>query len=188
MLLYLGPDAFGARTDALDRYVREWVMGTNSPSLVRFGKALTDAGTPIVFYLLSALVALVVLWRRGWRAAVALAVVPVLAFTLHNGIKQLFDRVRPPGGAVHESTSFPSGHATTSAAVLVSVAYVLWRERLLPPGAAVLLGTVGPLLVAWSRLRVDAHWATDVLAGWSLGLLVAGGCGLLHRWLVKGKA
>ncbi|HYD53690.1 MAG TPA: phosphatase PAP2 family protein [Gemmatimonadaceae bacterium] len=186
VMLYLGPQAFGARTEPLDRYVRAWAMGTESRLLERFGRLLTNAGTPVVLYVLGGLAALLLLWRRGWRAAVAMATAPLLALTLHNLAKDHFERARPPGGVVHESTSFPSGHATSSAAVLVSLAYTLWRERLLPPAAAVLLGVAGPLLIAWSRIRVDAHWATDVIAGWSLGLIVAGVCGVVHRRLVKG--
>ena len=69
--------------------------------------------------------------------------------------------------------SFPSAHATTSAAISCTLAYVFWRERLVP-GAAALLGAVTvPLLVGVSRVYLDVHWAADVVGGWCAGLVIA---------------
>lgn len=165
--------------------MRARVEGRHSPRIDRIAGWISGAGAPRILYGVAAGSALLLLWRRGWRYAAGTGLVPLLAWGLHNGAKNFFERVRPPGGLAHDSSSFPSGHATTSAAVFVMVAYALWRERLLPSSAAVVLGAAPPVLIAWSRVRVDDHWATDVLAGWCLGLAVAGLCGLLHRRLVR---
>jgi membrane-associated phospholipid phosphatase len=185
VLVYLRSNAFGENAASLDHWIRESIQGRRARHIERIAEILTQAGSPRVLYALAGAAAVILWWRRGWRHAPGTALAPLLAWTFHNGAKEIFDRVRPPGGLDHESTSFPSGHATTASAVLVTVAYTMWRERLLPPAGAVLLGAVGPISIAWSRIRIDEHWATDVLAGWALGLMVAGLSGLVHRWIVK---
>lgn len=61
--------------------------------------------------------------------------------------------------------SFPSGHSTCAAATYGGIARY-GKRRLLTVLAFVL-----PLLVGISRVTVGAHYPTDVLVGWLLGLL-----------------
>ena len=61
--------------------------------------------------------------------------------------------------------SFPSGHSANAVTVYASIAMQL-KKRWLTCLAAIL-----PLLVGFSRVAVGAHYPTDVLAGWVLGIL-----------------
>ena len=66
--------------------------------------------------------------------------------------------------------SFPSGHSSTAAALWAAVALVAARwlgRRWIAPlaGAAVGIGVA----VAASRVLLDVHWLTDVIAGLALG-------------------
>ena len=63
--------------------------------------------------------------------------------------------------------SFPSGHSANAAVVYGSLAVHEKRRRLLWVLAVVL-----PLLVGFSRVFVGAHFPTDVLCGWLLGVLI----------------
>ena len=123
-----------------------------------------------------AMIAAFVLWLRG-RPVVAstVLVAPAAAVAAYLGLKNVFARTRPSGiGNVIEGTySFPSAHATTSSAICCTLAYVFWREQLVPGGAAILFAVLVPALVGTSRVYLDVHWATDVLGGWCAGLFIA---------------
>lgn len=85
--------------------------------------------------------------------------------------KYIFTRVRPidadnpclwfQGGSNY---SFPSGEAAVSAALVAP--YVLEYGGDYPAAYALLLL---PLYVGMGRIKNQAHWQTDALAGWAVG-------------------
>lgn len=171
----VGEDVLRHESGAFDEAVRDWALAHRSPALRRVLVAATYAGAPAVLVPASLATAAWLWRRRGLPIAAAVVTAPTVAVALFNAVKQRYARQRPAGAALlrQRTYSFPSGHATTSAAVLGTAGYVLWRERMLRGPAAVAVSTVGPAAIGASRVYLDVHWATDVLAGWSAGALVA---------------
>ena len=93
---------------------------------------------------------------------------------LVNTIKQILDRARPTfnPAAATLGPSFPSGHSATAAALYASVALVLARRRS-PRVRALLAAAAGGIAVAvaCSRVMLDVHWMSDVIAGLAFGWL-----------------
>ena len=96
---------------------------------------------------------------------------------VNQGSKVLFDRDRPGpelrADAVHErNKSYPSGHSMSSIIGYGLLGYLLvlqnrcWRRRL---AAAVILPAL-VLAIGFSRIYLRAHWFSDVVGGWSMGL------------------
>ena len=87
-------------------------------------------------------------------------------------VKHLADRVRPTfnPAAATLGPSFPSGHSATAAAFYATAALLIgrWRPR---RARAVITGLAAGIAVAVAATRVllDVHWLTDVVAGLSLG-------------------
>ena len=85
----------------------------------------------------------------------------------HEGIKIL--RVVEPKADIYDIAaqgySFPSAHSTNAVTVFASLAINL-RKRWVT-----VLAIVIPLLTGISRCVVGAHYPTDVLAGWLLGVI-----------------
>jgi membrane-associated phospholipid phosphatase len=87
-------------------------------------------------------------------------------------VKQLAGRVRPTfnPAAATLGPSFPSGHSATAAAFYATAALLIarWRPR---PARAVVTGLAAGIAVgvAATRVLLDVHWLTDVVAGLSLG-------------------
>ena len=170
-------------TAAADDAVRLFVLAHRPTRLVAMSRWISIVGsvTPMVVYAI--LVALLLALRNRRRVAATILVAPAGAVTVYLGLKNVFARSRPSGvGNVIEGTSsFPSAHATTSAAVCCTLAYICWRERLLPRSASLALGVVTPFLIGASRVFLDAHWATDVLGGWFAGICIAAVASVLYQ-------
>ena len=131
----------------------------------------------------------------GWDKKMGKAVgLNVLMGTVWNPmVKNIFLRRRPyfdnagikilrvvdpsadPMDIAAQGFSFPSGHSTNAATTYVGIA----KEKKNKPLIA--LAVILPLMVGFSRVVVGAHFPTDVLAGWTLGLLVIGLVSLLRR-------
>ena len=93
-------------------------------------------------------------------------------FLMSNLIKVGVHRDRPDVLRLtgFAGSSFPSGHATASAACLAAFVLLLTRtrsRRAKTIGAAIAVG--GAAAIASSRVLLGVHWFTDVLAGLALG-------------------
>ncbi|WBH15627.1 phosphatase PAP2 family protein [Sphingomonas radiodurans] len=83
------------------------------------------------------------------------------------------------------SASFPSGHASNSAIIYLTIALTVMQ--IVPSRAArwYLFGATIALvtLIGVSRVYLGVHWPSDVLAGWSAGALWALAWWALGSWL-----
>ncbi|MDP1695046.1 MAG: phosphatase PAP2 family protein [Candidatus Woesearchaeota archaeon] len=113
---------------------------------------------PLMFVLFVGL-----LWKKKkHREAIILAVAVVSNYIIVNVIKLVTNWSRPTEVPLSLSGTFPSAHAATPF-VLYILAYIFLvkKHRVLPFIGIVLLAIV----IGVSRMVVNAHWLTDVLAG-----------------------
>ena len=151
-----------------------------SDLLVRAARILSDFGGVLSLIVL-AIAAGLLLWRGGLPLVVAAAPAFALgvAAALGEVTKHVVDRARPGVGfrlvAVPEP-SFPSGHATDSAALFLTLGLVLAVFVFRRPPARIAIVVGGGVIVTAigvSRLVLGVHWPTEVLAGWALGAAAA---------------
>lgn len=127
--------------------------------------------------------ALILFWQRRWRTGLIMLIFPAIAGATSSLFKELFARARPdivPHLDHFGNLSFPSGHATNAAAILILAALLIpARHR----GAWLALAVIGAGLVASSRVMLGVHWPSDVVAGFALGLGFAmAGLTAARRW------
>ena len=158
----------------LDESVAQWGFDHASD--------LSDDGLRVVttlgetwLVILAAIVLVVAERLRGqpvrWIAAY-LALVILGQNLLTRTIKELADRVRPDLNPIAETLgpSFPSGHSATAATFYAAAALVLGRGRPRLTRAFLAGGAVAiAVAVAGSRVLLDVHWLSDVVAGLALG-------------------
>jgi len=158
---------------------------TQNPALNKFAKGCSEAGEGWVIALGGILLSLIFFLLRRPQAAARIFFVALTSELIGLAaviLRLIFGRARPlnqdvpPGfyGLWHDGqwiagqfkfSSFPSGHAATAAG-LVAAAWLLHR------GWALALAPYG-LIVIWSRIALQCHHLSDVLASTLLAVVVA---------------
>jgi membrane-associated phospholipid phosphatase len=161
---------------AWERPFLEWIVAT-VPVPFSWAIWLESPGNAIVLWPLIIAATGIAAWHRR----------PLLAITILAGFLLLdaavmlgwtsWPRVRPEfvaGGAASPSKSlsaFPSGHVSQTI-VAYGLFIALWREQTRVRGERFVAWLVLALvtsIVAFGRLRLGAHWPTDIVAGALIG-------------------
>ena len=92
-------------------------------------------------------------------------------FLLNQLIKRVVERPRPEMVDQLTSFSFPSGHAMMAMLYLLTIAYFLTERSVGKKKSTIiwLVAIILIVLIGLSRIAGSRHFATDVIAGWSLG-------------------
>ncbi|BBY23188.1 phosphatase PAP2 family protein [Mycobacterium stomatepiae] len=143
------------------------------PAWVSFWEVVTYVLGPVGLRLLDTVAAVVALVRRNVRAALVLLACGPLNSLVTHAAKSLADRPRPSTMLVPiAQTSFPSGHALeTTASVLALLAFVVPMMSVTAGRIAMTVSALIMLVVGASRVALNVHYPSDVLAGWAFGYL-----------------
>ena len=151
---------------------------------------LSALGGGAVATLLTLLIVVYLLIDRKPRLAIMLSVCALGTWAVMAAFKNLYARGRPTiiepmygaGGF-----AFPSGHASISAALYVTLG-VLLASHLKSRALRVYVVSAGAflaLLVGFTRVYIGVHYPSDVVAGWTVGLAWALLCGAVSRRLQR---
>ena len=157
-----------------DQHTTQWVVSAFGQQSRRFFEYVTMLGDPLTIGLVTVGVIAAGLYTSNVRLALSGTVIP--ATVLVGAIlKMLFERARPiteyAMNMKMQTFSFPSGHSSGSMIAYGLLAYIAFVKLPAPWNyvATTLLATI-PLLVGLSRVYLGAHFPSDVIAGWLLGL------------------
>jgi len=139
---------------------------------------------------------ILIIKRRTRRIGSILLLIIAISALATAQIKGVVDRDRPPYefkpnvGFDYKpeqdvisrfASSFPSGHATRSAAFALVVSYMI-RNRSIAGVPAGILMWAFPASVAFSRIYIGTHYPTDVIAGIVLGMIIANAMGRILKF------
>ncbi|WP_426661174.1 phosphatase PAP2 family protein [Rhodanobacter aciditrophus] len=165
-----------------DAALAQALHGRLPPAFMQALAIVTHLGRPALLAVAGAVVALWLALRRNWRLFVPWCVALGGTAACGEAAKHFVKRTRPFDGhafVVDTGYSFPSGHVSMSMVFFGMLAYLLLRH--LPPRHhrdAVAAAVALVVVVGISRLVLQAHYLSDVLAGYALGAC----------WLVIGVA
>jgi membrane-associated phospholipid phosphatase len=187
----LGTSDDARRAGELDQVFSNAVRRGIGPLAFEFFSKVTHlADTATLTALCAVGAALLLFAGRKWLALAFVAAVGGNAL-LNTTLKAIFERSRPLHDQAEEIArgfSFPSGHSSGSVVAYGMAAYVLIR-CLSPAQAArwafplVLLATTLAFTIGCSRIFIQAHFATDVLAGFASGSSWLAVCVGSAQWL-----
>jgi membrane-associated phospholipid phosphatase len=176
VVVFLVRQVFWAKKDSFDQAVFELFRGHVSERTTEVMQFFTIFGSHSFLVPANlALIAYSAFIRRDKWFAIKTAVVPLTSLLLMFGLKIFFNRKRPVDPLLQEVSglSFPSGHALMSFTFFGFLIYMifqrvknLWLRTIL---IILCLGMI--IMVCMTRIYLRVHYATDVLAGFSLGII-----------------
>jgi undecaprenyl-diphosphatase len=169
--------------DALER-----AAARRRPRLDRAAAMATLPGEQFVHPSIGAAIALTILALRGGeprRILIPLAVASLGAIAAHYSVKLFYGRRRPALALERGQTepAYPSGHTADATAVLLTAAYLLVREDVIPAAVALPIAAALALGTGVSRVILGWHWGSDVVGGWLAGIAVAAGGARIYEGL-----
>ena len=99
-------------------------------------------------------------------------------------LKEIFQRARPLNILVTEtSSSFPSGHATIAVIFFGILTYLILKRdhSKFERRVALAISPLMILLMGLSRIIINAHWFSDVIAGYCTGIFILSICIMLRK-------
>ncbi len=158
----------------VDQRVWRWVVEHRADMPIAAFRMVSHIGDPLVLVVGASISFLWLSRRRPLAVAVVPAAALLAAACTETALKEIIGRPRPPAFArlvTEPDPSFPSGHATGTAALLVAVALIAaptFRSRTARVLSFAAAGAVA-VLVGVARVVLGVHWGSDVAAGWLLG-------------------
>lgn len=175
-----------------------WVQSFRSAKMDALMRGVSMLGDSISI-IAEVIVIVGVLWFTSRRRHALLILMSPAIIGVGDVLKWIIGRPRPSVAMVAQltelgSSSFPSGHvvwATTLVVCLLVLVDLKQRLHFRVAFWTVLLAFA--LLTGLSRIYLGTHWLSDVIGGYSFGVLAALGlCTLYRRWIeprfLKGRA
>lgn len=134
---------------------------------------ITALGNPVTLWVLGGAIGLLLLRRRAWALLIGWAAALAGNAVWNPALKGAYERLRQEPDVSHlvsHGFSFPSGHSSGAMVTYGMLAYL--ASRLLPPRCclpALWLASALVLAIGASRVYLQAHYLSDVLAGFASG-------------------
>ncbi len=148
--------------NSFDMKIQEYVQRNRTPFLDKTFSIITHSGDGVTF--LAAETLLATCFTEHEREDAKLLLFGVLSSSIFTStVKFLTKRERPSGEVSNPwNSSFPSGH-TTGAFAFATVMSFRHKNLRIPL-------YIWASLVGFSRIYLDKHWTTDVIAGALVGI------------------
>lgn len=144
----------------------------SSDALLRIMEAISTVFDPFVLLALTVILFVILLFFHKKRYAILLLASMSLGLLSSTVFKMIFAITRPESGITVMGSSFPSGHATGATIFFLTLLFLVDKKvkdhtlhflvTLVAVGLVIMTGA--------SRLYLGVHWASDVIAGFALGV------------------
>ena len=184
-------------TRNLDEWVLKAMRRADDPAtpigpawMHEVGRDLTALGGIAIMFLVIGGVAGFLLFQRKYRAMPVVLAASSSGLAVSGILKHSYARPRPsivPHLSISMTSSFPSGHSMISAVVYLTLGALLARTVKDRPTRVycMVMAVAVTFLVGISRVYLGVHYPTDVLAGWTAGLVWALVCWSVAGYLQK---
>jgi len=167
---------FGIRDETNDFIVFDKLSEWVTPFTTSFLQAITFLGSHTFLIPANLLLAFYFLFVKKHRwYSIKVPVVALGGLLLMTLLKQFFNRPRPlvPLLEPVRGLSFPSGHALMSVSFYGLLIYLIWENVKEPIRKWLLISffVILIILIGFSRIYLRLHYFSDVIAGFSIGVI-----------------
>jgi undecaprenyl-diphosphatase len=182
---FLADEVVLEKEDLFDSRVFNFFQAFTTPGLISAASFFSFFGSSTFFLPAYVLLCGYFLWRKKKRLSLDILLVGISSTLLMFGLKNFFKRQRPnfPILQTLHNYSFPSGHALCSFVFCSIVVYVIWLSKFQKTYKWILsiLLLAFAVAIGISRIILRYHYASDVIAGFSLGFAWV----LFSLWLLN---
>jgi len=176
----------------LDNALIEGMALLRSDWLTWLFQVITFLGSAAFIVIIDLTITVLGLWKRYNRSELLiLNLTNISGVILMQILKASFGRERPPHPWLTTATgfSFPSGHSLMTALFYGYLVFMVVRNCKAWPGRKWLIAVLVclPALVGLSRVYLGVHYASDVLAGWSMGVAWIGVWMVISQFMADSK-
>jgi len=161
--------------NSADLFFNSLSSSIQTPMLIQASKIISIIFEPIYIIVFSLILSMFI-WTRGARKdSVFFSILMIAGGIAMYSIKEIFQRARPLNALMPESSfSFPSGHALISLIFFGFLIYLAIKNIKSKTNKTIIsvILIILILLIGVSRIILNVHWASDVMAGWFLGLFL----------------
>lgn len=157
----------------IDHFINTSVPLWWSPILNKIMILITTIGDKVVIIPLTFLVFIFLIYRKKWYNSLLLIFAVGGGGLLELIVKSIVKRPRPVNSLIFRSDfSFPSGHAIVAIIFFSLLLYFFKNEIKNKFGKMLfIIGNITLFLaISFSRIYLNIHWTSDVIAGLALGL------------------
>ncbi|MSR71249.1 MAG: phosphatase PAP2 family protein [Candidatus Taylorbacteria bacterium] len=169
---------------ALDVWFNLKMASIHSLALTSYMTFITNMFSPEVLSFVALIIIAWLAYKKYWHRAYVFVISLGVSAVAVTFIKNLVERTRPDNALYFDASySFPSGHAVFAVMFFCVLFYVFYRDvknkyvRELFGVASIMAF----LLAGFSRVYLNVHWFSDVVAGFALGLFILSGIILIFR-------
>lgn len=176
MFIILSQYLIKQKLAGFDSMIYKYLAMYISSKATFFMRFISDCGSALSMISISVIIILALIKNKKYKWYGAIIAINLLStWLLSEAIKLMFQRPRPEilRLAAAGGFSFPSGHSMTSISFYGLLAYLCYmgiKNKLGKYIAAVFLSFL-VILIGISRVYLGVHYASDVLAGFSAGLV-----------------
>jgi len=172
--------------ESLNQSILSFFVGVRTDWLNFTVMVITYAGSYMIIIGLTVLSGISFFIHKHYARILPLLIVVGGSAATTYTLKHFFYEARPLAALYFESgSSFPSGHATAAMALYGFLLFTIWKHdnHCLKKGFIFFL-IILIALVGMSRLYLGVHYLTDVLAGYTIGLIWLFAGAKLHEYLL----
>lgn len=154
--------------------------------MILLAKVISNIGSVYTMAILGIFASTYLLIKKRGRSLAIIFSTTLITALISGFLKAYFMSPRPINSVITLlDPSFPSSHASMSSAVIFVLAYIFtprihsWVKREI----LIVFCVLSTIAIGVSRLILNVHWFSDIIAGWSLGIFIATASIILVKYI-----